>query len=242
MEFDRDLLKSALKNGCDAFEIELNGSQVEDFCRYAEILVEWNQKMNLTAITEPAAVAVKHFTDSLLFTKAFELSGNERIIDVGTGAGFPGIPLKIYKSGIELTLLDSLNKRMNFLKEVSEQLNQDNECIHARAEEQGRKKESREQYDIATARAVAHLRELSEYCLPFVKVGGFFVSLKGYDIENELDEAKKAIELLGGKIERVEKFILPDESRRSIVIVKKISQTAPKYPRQSAKIAKSPIK
>ncbi len=242
MEFDRGLLKAELKKGCAAFEIELSDIQTDDFCRYAEILVEWNQKMNLTAITEPSAVAVKHFTDSLLFTKAFELNGDERIIDVGTGAGFPGIPLKIYKRGIELTLLDSLNKRINFLKEVSEQLKQDNECIHARAEEQGRKKESREQYDIATARAVAHLRELSEYCLPFVKVGGFFVSLKGYEIEEELAEAKKAIELLGGKIERVEKFVLPDESRRSIVIIKKISQTAPKYPRQSAKIAKSPIK
>lgn len=242
MGIDREILTSELKKGCEAFKIELDERQIEDFCRYAEILVEWNEKMNLTAITEPAAVAIKHFTDSLLFTKAFELNGDEKIIDVGTGAGFPGIPLKIYKSGLELTLLDSLNKRINFLKEVSSELRQDNECIHARAEEQGRKKESREQYDIATARAVAHLRELSEYCLPFVKVGGYFISLKGYDIETELDEAKKAIELLGGKVERVEKFILPDESKRSIVIIKKISQTAPKYPRQSAKIAKSPLK
>lgn len=239
---DREILSTELRNGCAKFDIELTDKQVEDFCRYAEILVEWNEKMNLTAITEPAAIAIKHFTDSLLFTKAFELKGDEKIIDVGTGAGFPGIPLKIFDNGLDLTLLDSLNKRINFLKEVSSEINQDNECIHARAEEQGRKKESREKYDIATARAVAHLRELSEYCLPFVKVGGYFVSLKGYEIENELEEAKKAIELLGGKIERVEKFILPDESRRSIVIIKKISQTAPKYPRQSAKIAKSPIK
>lgn len=239
---NRDILISELKRGCEAFGIDLNERMVNDFCRYAEILVEWNEKMNLTAITEPAAIAIKHFTDSLLFTKAFPINGDEKVIDVGTGAGFPGIPLKVFESGIELTLLDSLNKRINFLKEVSNELCQDNECIHARAEEQGRKKESREQYDIATARAVAHLRELSEYCLPFVKVGGYFVSLKGYDIEQELDEAKKAIELLGGKIERVEKYILPDDSRRSIVIIKKISQTAPKYPRQSAKIAKSPIK
>ena len=242
MGIDREILTAELKKGCEAFEIELNDTQIQDFCKYAEILVEWNEKMNLTAITEPAAVAIKHFTDSLLFTKAFELSGDEKIIDVGTGAGFPGIPLKIYKSGVEITLLDSLNKRINFLKEVSSQLGQDNECIHARAEEQGRKKESREQYDIATARAVAHLRELSEYCLPFVKVGGYFVALKGYEIEQELDEAKKAISLLGGEVERVEKYILPDESRRSIVVIKKISQTSTIYPRQSAKIAKAPIK
>ena len=164
------------------------------------------------------------------------------LIDVGTGAGFPSIPCAIYKSDLNITLLDSLNKRITFLNELTRMLGINAECIHARAEDAGRETDLREQFNIATARAVAHLRELSEYCLPFVKVGGYFVALKGSDIETELDEAKPAISKMGGKIERVEKFKLPDDMGRSVVVIKKISQTPTKYPRITAKIKKEPIK
>lgn len=221
--------------------ISLDDGQLEQFDLYAQTLVEWNQKMNLTAITEPQDIVIKHFVDSLTLLTVIDLPQGAKVIDVGTGAGFPSVPLKIVRPDIQLTLLDSLNKRITFLKELSSVLGQENECIHFRAEEAGKKPEYREQYDLVTARAVAHLRELSEYCLPFVRVGGMFAAMKGGDIDTELNESKKSIQLLSGRKEEVKRFSLPDESRRSIVLIKKISQNATKYPRPSAKIAKNPL-
>lgn len=232
--------KDELQNIVKKYNFELTDIQLEKFDIYAKTLVEWNEKINLTAITEPTDICVKHFFDSLLLLDAINIPQNSTMIDVGTGAGFPSIPCKIVRDDIQLTLLDSLNKRINFLNELSKNLEINTTCIHSRAEDGGKQKELREQFDFATARAVAHLRELSEYCLPFVKVGGYFVALKGYEIEEELEEAKKAIKLLGGQIVNVKKY--EEENKRSIIIIKKISQTPPKYPRISAKIKKQPIK
>ena len=221
--------------------MELTDLQLEELDRYAELLVEWNEKINLTAITEPDEIAVKHFLDSLLLLKSVEVPEGGQIIDVGTGAGFPSLPCALVRSDVQLTLLDSLNKRIIFLEEVTRELGREAACIHARAEEGGRNPALREKFDLATARAVASMRELSEYCLPFVKVGGIFAALKGYEIEEELNEAKAAIRLLGGEIQEVQKKILPDGSRRGIVLIQKISQTSTKYPRPSAKIKKNPL-
>ncbi len=234
--------KDKLKNLAGEYGIELDDAQLDNFDLYAQILVEWNQKMNLTAITEPDDIVVKHFVDSLLLLKAYDVPKNATMIDVGTGAGFPSVPVAIARDDIKLTLLDSLNKRINFLTHVCSELKIPAKAIHSRAEDGAKKPPLREGFDVATARAVAHLRELSEYCLPYVKKGGYFVALKGYDIEQELDEAKKAISLMGGKVKKVEKYVLADDSKRSIVIIEKVANTPPKYPRPSAKIAKSPIK
>lgn len=231
-----------LKNAAEAEEFALSDNQLAAFQKYAELLVEWNQKMNLTAITEPEEIAVKHFVDSLMLLKYIDIPENGALIDVGTGAGFPGIPIKIFSPSVQVTLLDALNKRVGFLDTVSKALRQNNRCLHLRAEEGGRKPELREQFDVATARAVASMATLAEYCLPYVKVGGVFAALKGFEIEEELEEAKPAIKLLGGKIERVEQYTLVGEQKRSVVIIKKISQVSTKYPRSSAKMAKNPLK
>ncbi len=235
------IVRAKLKEYASALSISLEDVQLEQFDCYAQTLVEWNQKMNLTAITEPQEIVIKHFVDSLALLTAVELPQGAKVIDVGTGAGFPSVPMKIARPDIHLTLLDSLNKRVVFLDALSAALGQENTCIHFRAEEAGRSLAYREQFDLATARAVAHLRELSEYCLPFVRVGGRFAAMKGGDIDAELAESSKAIGLLGGKVEEIKRFSLPDESRRSIIIIKKISQNTTKYPRPSAKIAKNPL-
>ena len=234
--------KDKLKNLAQEYGIELSDAQIDRFDLYAQILVEWNQKMNLTAITEPDDIVVKHFVDSLLLLKAYDVPKNASMIDVGTGAGFPSVPVAIARDDIKLTLLDSLNKRINFLTHVCNELKIPAKGIHSRAEDGAKKPPLRQSFDVATARAVAHLRELSEYCLPYVKKGGYFVALKGYEIEQELEEAKKAISLMGGKIKSVEKFVLADDNKRSIVIIEKVAPTPNQYPRNSAKIAKSPIK
>lgn len=225
--------------------IELSERMLDQFSVYAVTLQEWNQVMNLTAIVDDEGITVKHFLDSLLLIdtlKSLQMdTASMKMIDVGTGAGFPGVPTAIACPGTKLTLLDGLNKRIKFLTELCGKLEIPAEAIHGRAEEMGRKPEYREQYDLATARAVSDLRELSEYCLPFVKKGGYFCALKGYDVEEELKGASKAIALLGGKVTKVNKYTLPDGSKRSIVCIKKISQTNPKYPRPSAKIAKNPL-
>lgn len=231
-----------LKEEASKFGFHLEEAQLDQFDRYAELLVEWNEKINLTAITQPDDICIKHFIDSLLLADAVKIAKNASVIDVGTGAGFPSVPCKIYRSDLDLTLLDSLNKRIVFLENLSEALGVNTACIHSRAEDAGKLPEMREQFDLATARAVAHLRELSEYCLPFVKVGGYFAALKGYEIEEELEEAKKAIHILGGKIQEVKKYELPGENKRGIVVIKKISQTPTKYPRIAAKMKKNPIK
>lgn len=233
----RDYLKASARE-CG---ILLSGLMEEQFDRYAGLLVEWNQKMNLTAITEPDEIAVKHFVDSLAPLALFSLPEGARVIDVGTGAGFPGIPWKIARPDLELTLLDSLNKRVGFLREVLSQLGLPGEAVHARAEEGGRRPEYRERFDVATARAVANLTVLAEYCLPYVKVGGYFAALKSGQVEEELGQAKGAIRLLGGKCRDVISYTLPDGSGRSLILIEKISHLSPKFPRSSAQMAKKPL-
>jgi len=215
---------------------------VEDFYRYYELLIHRNEMINLTAITDEDDVAIKHFLDSLNAARDMVKPGMS-VIDVGTGAGFPGLPIKIANPGIKLTLVDSLNKRINFLNEVISSLElQDVVTVHSRAEELGVNKAYREKYDMCVSRAVANLTTLCELCLPFVKPGGYFVSLKGPKASEELDAAKRAIELLGGKFEKMENYDLSDtDLNHNIVVIKKISQTPTKYPRKAPKPAKEPL-
>lgn len=214
--------------------------QLEQFDTYAAFLVDYNQQVNLTAITDPKEIAIKHFLDSAMLLKAVELPQGISMVDVGTGAGFPSVPVKILREDIQLTLMDSLNKRIAFLSLLSEKLGQKNHCVHSRAEEAGRGA-YREKFDVATARAVADLRVLAEYCLPMVKVGGCFVALKGYDCQQEVAEAKNAITQMGAVVERVERFVLPEENRRAVIVMRKTRETPAKYPRHGGKISKSPL-
>ena len=230
-----------IRDICAEFGAEITPEKAEKLNLYGNLLLEWNEKINLTAITDPEEVVIKHFLDCILFLKHIEIPHNAKVIDVGTGAGFPGVVLKIMREDIHLTLLDGLNKRIVFLNDVLEKLNLSAKTIHARAEEAGKKAEFREQYDIATARAVARLNVLAEYCLPFVKVGGSFVAMKGPSAESEVADAAKALTLLGGEYARLVSEKLPTNDERSFIITKKISQTAPKYPRISAKISKQPL-
>lgn len=226
---------------CSAFGLELDKQAIDRLNLYGNILLEWNEKINLTAITEPEEVVRKHFYDCLLFFKHNTIPMGAKIVDVGTGAGFPGIVLKIARPDIELTLLDSLSKRVNFLKEVIKKLELSADAVHIRAEEAGKSPLYREKYDIATARAVARLNVLAEYCLPFVKPTGFFVAMKGPAANEELSDAKKAISLLGGQVEDIICERLAENEERCFVKIKKISQTPTKYPRISAKISKQPL-
>ena len=213
----------------------------EQFARYRDLLLAWNKVMNLTAITDPQEIDVKHFLDSLLLLNACEIPIGAQLADIGTGAGFPGIPVKIARPDIRLTLLDTLQKRTRFLAEVSMQLGQDNAIHHARAEVAAHDPEHREQYDFATARAVAALPVLCEYCLPFVKPGGFFLALKGPAPEEEVRQSAYALQELGAELADIKQFTLPQESHRSIIVIKKISQISPQYPRKSSKITQSPL-
>lgn len=226
--------------------INLEENKLYQFYEYFKLLIDWNKFMNLTAITEMDEVITKHFVDSLALIKAVEdlKTRDYRIIDVGTGAGFPGIPLKIAFPDLKVTLMDSLNKRINFLNEVIDHLELKNiEAIHGRAEDLGRDPNHREQYDICVSRAVANLSSLSEYCLPFVKVGGYFVSYKSGKVEEELGEAKHALFLLGGKLAAVETFILPGtEAERSFVKILKNNVISKKYPRKAGLPTKEPLK
>lgn len=223
------------------YGLTISAQQAKSFQTYMDLLLEWNEKMNLTAITEPEQVLEKHFLDSLLLAKAVELPQGARVIDVGTGAGFPGIPLLLYRPDIRLTLLDSLQKRLNFLQAVCDALGLSAKLVHARAEEGGRKPELREQFDLACARAVAPLPVLCEYCLPFVAPGGVFAAMKGPGAAQELDAAKKAISLLSARAEKSHPFTLPDGSERNIVVCKKKTAISDKYPRHGSKIAKTPL-
>lgn len=231
-----------LSNAANAAGFRLTDAQIKQFDTYAKLLLEWNEKMNLTAITEPNEVATKHFVDSLYGLKF--LSGKKNIIDVGTGAGFPGIPLKIAKTDLNITLLDSLNKRLTFLEEVKDRLGLDNvTCVHSRAEDGAKSGSSlRENFDAAVSRAVANLSCLCEYCLPYVKIGGVFLAYKGGEVEEELAEASNAIELLGGEVTGVFKYTIPEtDITHSIVVITKIKNTPDKYPRLQGKIQKKPL-
>ena len=235
-----------LRKELNLLSIELEENQINQFYNYFELLVEWNKFMNLTAITEMDEVITKHFVDSLSLIKAEEEIGTKdyRIIDVGTGAGFPGIPLKIAFPDLRITLMDSLNKRVNFLNEVINGLGLEKiEAIHGRAEDLGRDALHREQYDFCVSRAVANLSTLSEYCMPFVKVGGHFIPYKSGKIEEELAAAKHAIFLLGGSVEEVKTFLLPGtDAERSLVKIIKNNGISKKYPRKAGLPSKEPLK
>ncbi|MCI8384655.1 MAG: 16S rRNA (guanine(527)-N(7))-methyltransferase RsmG [Clostridia bacterium] len=219
----------------------LKEEQIQKFYQYMQLLLEWNEKMNLTAITQPEDIIQKHFIDSL--TIAQYIKPGAKLIDVGTGAGFPGIPLKIVREDLEITLIDSLNKRIRFLQEVREELKLLKiEAIHARIEELGNNKKVRETFDYATSRAVANLATLSEYLLPLVKINGTAIAMKGNEIEEELRKSKKAIHVLGGEVEKVDSFLLPQSNmNRNVVFIRKIAVTPSKYPRKPGQPSKEPI-
>ena len=227
---------------CSDFGITLDDDKIKKLNLYGNLLIEWNEKINLTAITEPEDVLIKHFFDCILFFKNVEVPQGAKIIDVGTGAGFPGLVLKIVRPDLKITLLDSLNKRINFLKDVIEKCGLfDIEAIHSRAEEGGKNPKYREQYDIACARAVAAMPTLLEYCTPFVKPNGLFVAMKGPSAVDEVAASNNAINLLKMAKPQIICETLPNNDPRSFVVFKKISQTPPKYPRNSGNISKQPL-
>ena len=223
-------------------EISLDKQQIDKFYTYMKLLLEWNEKINLTAIIQPEEIILKHFIDSM--TIAPYLEKNAKLIDVGTGAGFPGIPLKIIREDIQITLLDSLNKRINFLNHVIKQLQLTNiQTIHSRVEELGKDKRYRENFHYATSRAVANLSTLAEYLIPLVKIEGCCISMKGANIQEEIQKSKNAISLLGGKIEKIKEFQLPkSDMDRNLVIIRKVKNTPSKYPRKAGLPTKDPIK
>ncbi len=220
-----------------------NESVAQRFDTYYKMLIDWNEKINLTAITEEREAALKHFVDCICAFECGKIADGASVIDVGTGAGFPGLPLKIYNPTLKVTLMDSLNKRINFLNEVIAELGLSGvTTIHSRAEELGKNKAHREKYDVCVSRAVANLATLSELCLPFVKVGGYFVSMKGPKAEEELKTAAKAIELCGGKVEDVQCYAIEGtDYDHNLVVIKKVSPTPPRFPRNAPKPAKEPL-
>lgn len=231
------MIKNLLQNYIKDYKITLTENQYEQFQKYFELLVEWNKKMNLTAITDESGVALKHFADSLSLLNFVDIPQNSSLADVGTGAGFPGVVLKIARPDIKLTLIDSLNKRLVFLGEVCAQLGIEAELIHSRAEDGARDEKLRESFDFAVSRAVARMNVLSEYCLPYVKVGGAFCAMKGAQANEEFKESLNAINTLGGKLEKKYFFELPENGEeRAIAVVRKVKNTPQKYPRQSGKI------
>ncbi len=230
-----------LKVEANKIGVELDDIALDRFDKYAEMIVETNKSLNLTAITEPVEILYKHFVDSLSLLSVVDFDNNAKVIDVGTGAGFPGVCLLIARPDLKITLMDGTNKRLTFIADVLDELGLNAEILHSRAELAGKDKDYREKYDIVTARAVANMNTLSEYCMPFVKVGGYFAPMKAAKADEELDSSEKAIHLLGGKVERVEHLNLDNCGERCIIITKKISQTPPKYPRASAQISKKPL-
>ncbi len=223
--------------------IELDDKQIQEFEKYRSLILEYNKVMDITNITDERDMYIKHFIDSLYINKSGLLSSRANIIDIGTGGGFPGIPLKILFPHLQVTLLDSLSKRVGFLTDVIEEMNLDNTtAIHGRAEELARDPSYREVYDLATSRAVAPLNTLIEYSMGFVKVGGYFIAMKGPNYEEELEESKKAINTMGGKIKEIINYSLPDDyGERSLIIIEKIKSTPRKYPRGQGKPKKQPL-
>ena len=238
---DYNSFKEEMNTQLKSLQIALNEDQIKAFYNFMNMLIEKNKVMNLTAIIEPKEIILKHFVDSLTIAKF--MKHNDKVIDVGTGAGFPGIPLKIQNSTLEMCLLDSLNKRINFLNEVIEENNlKDVNTIHGRAEEFGQIKEYREKFDVAVSRAVAPLNTLLEYMLPFVKLNGVCICMKGKIKEEEVNETKNALEILGGKIEKIEQFNLPNtDNNRTVILVKKTKNTPTTYPRNPGMPSKKPL-
>lgn len=232
--------KSELKRICAEFSVNLDDTALQRFDKFAELLIEKNKVMNLTAITEPDEIIIKHFADSLTALSVLDIPNGAKIIDVGTGGGFPGIPLLIARPDLQLTMLDSTKKKLAFVKDTVNELGLSANVIHKRAEEAGQS-EMRESFDFVVSRAVAALNVLSEYCIPFVKVGGTFLAMKGSKGLDELANAKQAIPTLGGKVISEKSMILPDGGERILIEIKKISHTATKYPRVSAQIAKKAL-
>ena len=236
-----DKFKEVMKFYGEKIDIMFNDEQLDKFYAYMNLLLEWNEKINLTAITDPEEVILKHFIDSLTINKYIEK--NKSIVDVGTGAGFPGIPLKIYRPDIKVTLVDSLNKRINFLNEVISSLKLNNIfTVHSRIEDFGKNNKYRQNFDYVTARAVANLSVLSEYLIPVAKIDGKCICMKGSNIEEEINNSKNAIDILGGKIEKVDEFYLADSDiYRNIILIKKIKNTPSKYPRKAGVPVKEPL-
>ena len=236
--------KMLLKSCCEQMQIPLSEQMAEQFMVYMSLLLEWNEKMNLTAITEKREVILKHFVDCLSLVPYLQVSEDTKMIDVGTGAGFPGLPVKIVCPKVSMTLLDSLQKRIGFLEESIHSMGLTKmKCVHARAEDGGQNPLYREQFDYCVSRAVANLAVLSEYCLPFVKVGGTLAALKGPDVLTEIAEAEGALEKLGGKIVEVKDVTIPfTELSHKLVFIKKVAPTPKQYPRKAGKISKNPLK
>lgn len=236
-------MKQLLLDGAKELGINLTETQLDQFMMYKSLLQEWNEKMNLTAITEDREVMTKHFLDCMTIQKAIDMNTQKTVIDIGTGAGFPGLVIKIAFPHLEVTLVDALKKRLTFLEEVINQLGLKGiKCIHSRAEDLGKNKAYREGFDICASRAVANLAVLSEYTLPFVKVDGYLMALKGQKIEEELEQGKKAIQILGGQLEEVVHTGVPfTDLDHKIAKIKKVKPTAPKYPRRAGEPTKAPL-
>ena len=239
---EKEEFYTKMQESAKEINIDLSVEQLWKFNRYMELLIEWNEKINLTAITDPEEIILKHFIDSLTIYKY--IKEDSKIVDVGTGAGFPGIPLSIVDSSLKITLVDSLNKRLIFLEDVIKELELHNvELVHARAEEFGQNKKYRESFDVATSRAVANLSTLAEYLIPLVKINGKCICMKASEAKQEIEEAKKAINFLGGAIEKIEEFDLPNSDiGRTIIIITKEKGTPNKYPRKPGTPSKEPIK
>lgn len=233
-----------LNDACEDIDLKFDEDKYAKFIKYKEMIQEWNKKINLTAIDEDEEIIKKHFIDSMKVCKFDKMLLFGKILDVGTGGGFPGIPLKIINPNCKITLLDSLNKRIKFLNEVIKELNlKDINAIHGRAEDFATQVEYREQFDAVVSRAVANMTVLSEFCLPYVKVGGYFVALKGPSIDEEMAEAKKAISILGGKIEQIiDVTIEGSDLKHNLVVIKKVKSTPKKYPRKAGMVTKNPLK
>ncbi len=235
--------RELLKQSCEELGVLLSPEQVKQFMDYKDCLLEWNEKMNLTAITDEKEIIQKHFVDCISIAVAMPPKENATVIDVGTGAGFPGIPLKIVFPSLQVTLLDSLNKRILFLEEVINRLHLEGmTCIHSRAEDGGQNHLYREKFDYCMSRAVASLPILLEYCLPYVQEGGFLLSMKGPGVQEELKESQRALEVLGGTVEDVKEVTIPyTDLKHNILIIKKVGQTPKQYPRKAGKVVKNPI-